>query len=54
MQMSKVTQIELALLIRGLRSFISLNESEAAAQEKLLKQLESELSQRYGMTLREP
>lgn len=52
MQIQTATKEELALLINGLRSMIVMDQQ--VLQEKLLKQLESELSRRYGMVLKEP
>lgn len=51
MQITTATKEELGLLIKGLRSFLLMNEKESAQQEKLLKQLENELSQRFGLVL---
>ena len=51
MQIQHVTKEELALLINGLRSVIVYDQE--ALQRKLLKQLENELSQRFGLVLLE-
>jgi hypothetical protein len=53
MQISQVKQEELAMLINGLRAVWYQTTAEQQAQEKLLKQLEGELSQRFGLVLRE-
>ena len=52
MQIQTATKEELGLLIHGLRSAIVIDQQKL--QEKLLKQLEAELSQRYGLVLKEP
>jgi hypothetical protein len=53
MQISRVKKEELAMLISGLRAVWFPTEVEQQAQAKLLAQLEGELSQRYGLMLRE-
>jgi hypothetical protein len=51
MQISQVKQEELAVLIAGLRAVWITDEEQAKVHAKLLKQLENELSQRFGMML---
>lgn len=51
MQISSVKKEELMLLINGLRSTIVMDQQEL--QARLLKQLEDELSQRFGLVLKE-
>jgi len=52
MQISSVKKEELMLLINGLRSTHVMDQAEL--QARLLKQLEQELSQRFGLVLKEP
>jgi hypothetical protein len=53
MQISSVKKEELALLISGLRALWIPDEVQRKAHERLQKQLEQELSTRFGLTLRE-
>jgi len=52
MQIQSVKKEELMLLINGLRSTWVSDQAELHA--RLLKQLEAELSQRFGLVLKEP
>jgi hypothetical protein len=52
MQISSVKKDELALLIHGLRA-IHVHD-QVDLQKRLLAQLENELSQRYGLVLKQP
>jgi len=54
MQISSVKQEELALLISGLRALWVPDENQRKVHERLLKQMEQELSQRFGLVLKEP
>ena len=54
MQIQSAKQEELGLIIRGLRSFHIIDVRENDIKERLLKQMENELLQRYGLVLREP
>ena len=53
MQISSVKQEELALLISGLRALWIPDEDRRKIHERLLKQMEQELSQRFGLVLKE-
>jgi hypothetical protein len=50
-QIQSVKKEELALLINGLRSTIVMDQQDL--QARLLKRLEAELLQRFGLTLKE-
>ena len=52
MQIGSVKKEELTLLINGLRSTHVMDQVQL--QARLLKQLEQELSTRFGMVLKEP
>jgi hypothetical protein len=52
MQIKTATRDELSLLIHGLRSMVVV--SQIDTQKRLLKQLENELSTRYGVKVAEP
>jgi hypothetical protein len=54
MQIQTVTQDELGLLINGLRTFHITDSRLYALKKKLTRQLESELSKRFGAKLAEP